>query len=308
MRDTLLSGVVVRALGRVFDVDIGRETLQCELRGRLKSSVRKANCPVCVGDRVKISRSFDHFGTIEVIEERYSKISRAAAGDAHFEQVIAANLDQMVIVAAAKAPKYTQGLIDRLMVTALNGNMAPVLCINKMDLSSGDEIEDIRTLYRELGYPVLLTSAKTGAGLDALKDQLRHRYSVLVGQSGVGKSSLLNAMEPALDIKTQSLMAQHDRGKHTTSSITLHPLSFGGYVADTPGIKELGIWGVSKENLIAFFPDLISAISVCRFRNCTHTHEPGCSLKAKIESGAVRRERYESYLSILQSLNRYSEK
>ena len=302
MNDALLSGMVVRAFGWAFDVDIGRETLRCELRGRLKATARKTSCPVCVGDRVKISRSFDHFGTIEAIEERRSKISRVATGNVALEQVIVANLDQLVIIAAAKAPKLKLGLIDRLIVTALNGKMVPVLCINKIDLSSEAEMKDVVTLYRGLGYPVLLTSAVTGEGLDTLKSQLQHKLSVFVGPSGVGKSSLLNAMEPGLGIKTQALMARHDRGKHTTSSVALHPLGFGGYVADTPGIKELGLWGVSRENLITFFPDLMVAISECKFRNCAHIHEPGCSLKASVESGQVRRERYESYLRILQSL------
>jgi ribosome biogenesis GTPase len=216
--------------------------------------------------------------------------------------VIAANLDQLVIVAAAKAPRLRLGLIDRLAVTALNGNMVPAVCINKMDLSSEPEMESVVRLYRGLGYPVLLTSALTGEGLDALMSQLRGKSSVLVGKSGVGKSSLLNAMEPGLGIKTQGLMARRDRGRHTTASVALHPLSSGGYVADTPGIKELGLWGVDTASLMSFFPDLTAAVSQCRFRNCAHISEPGCSLRAAVDSGQVRRERYGSYLRILSSL------
>lgn len=305
MQDALVEGLVVRAFGWAFDVHIGDRTVRCELRGRLKASERKTTSPVCVGDRVQVALHSSQAGTIEEIGERRSKLSRKASGTTPFEQVIAANLDQLVIVAATQTPKLRLGLVDRLVVTALTGNMAPVLCINKMDLvASRDGIERVVAPYRELGYPVLLTSALTGEGLHALSAQLKDRLSAFVGQSGVGKSFLLNVLEPGLGIKTQGLMARNDRGKHTTASAALHPLSGGGYVADTPGIKELGLWGVDTSCLLDLFPDLRSALTQCRFRNCAHIHEPGCSLKAAVESGRAPRERYESYLRMLRSLEK----
>jgi ribosome biogenesis GTPase len=257
---------------------------------------------VIVGDWVAVEPTGPLSGVIETICPRRSRFSREASGSRPYEQIIAVNLDQLVVVVSIREPSLRVGFIDRAVVMALRGKMQPVVCINKIDLGLEDEYFAIGKMYRDLGYGVYFTSARTGDGVEAFKAGLKGRVSAVVGQSGVGKSSLLNRIEPGLSIKTQKLMKQHDRGRHTTAAVQLYRLREGGYVADTPGIKELRLWGVNRLKLIEFFAEMGPLASGCRFRNCTHLREPGCSVREAVELGEISPLRYEGYSRIMATL------
>lgn len=297
-----MKGRIVRVSGVQYLVEIAGEPWQCELRGRLKGGIRRTTSPVIAGDWVEVSPLGPRNGIIEAIQPRYSHFSRATSGSRPYEQIIAVNLDQLVVVAAVCQPVLRTGFIDRAVVMGLKGGMQPVICINKVDLDPEGKGRAIGQVYRDLGYTVLFTSARTGEGIPAFGKTLRDCFSGMVGQSGVGKSSLLNHLEPGLSIKTQELMKRHDRGKHTTSAVQLYRLAEGGYIADTPGIKELHLWGVSREELVHYFVEMSPLTPYCQFRNCIHVHEPGCAIRKGVESGRIADFRYAGYQRILESL------
>jgi len=238
---------------------------------------------------------------VKGISPRRSRLSRPASVHARVkEQVLAANADLLVVVAAAESPPFRPGLVDRFLIAAEVGGVQPVLCINKMDLVE-TEPSDLAA-YRSLGIPVILTSCETGEGIDTLRDALRGKLSVLAGHSGVGKSSLLHALDPGLTVITQPISESTNRGRHTTSNARLYQMDGEIQIIDTPGIRSLGLWQVEPEVLTLFFSDLAAAAENCRFRNCTHIHEPDCGVLAAVASGAVHPERYASYLRIRASL------
>jgi len=297
-----MKGRVVRVSGLQHLVEVAGEAWQCELRGRLKEGIRRTTSPVIAGDWVEVSPRGSRTGVIEAIQPRYSQFSRAASGSRPYEQIVAANLDQLVVVVAIRQPAMRTGFIDRAVVMGLKGKMQPVVCINKVDLDPQGMGRAIGQVYRELGYTVLFTSAHTGEGIPDFREALRDRVSGMVGQSGVGKSSLLNLLDPGFSIKTQQLMKQHDRGRHTTAAVHLYKLEDGGYVADTPGIKELRLWGVKREELVHYFVEMNPLIERCQFRNCIHLHEPGCAIREGVENGQVAPFRYAGYQRIIESL------
>ena len=299
-----MRGRVVRLSGRKCLVEAEGGTWQCDLSGRLKMGVRRASSPVVVGDWVDFAPTVERGrGVIEAVHPRTSKFSRLAVAARPYEQIVAANLELLVVVVAARNPALSTGFVDRALVMALKGGLEPVICINKADLDPQRLTDPVASIYRVLGYQVLYTSALNGEGLEAFKALLKNRLSVVIGHSGVGKSSLLNCVQPGLDIETRSMMKKHDRGRHTTAAVQLHALSQGGYVADTPGVKELQLWQVGRGALIDYFTDMAPFEGECHFRDCLHVHEPDCRVRAAVEAGRVAPSRYEAYCRILQSLD-----
>ena len=294
-------------LQSLVESDDGR-CWRCEIRGRLKEGFRSTSSPVVTGDWVDFAPTGSARGVIESLYPRHSKISRAAAGSRPYEQVLAANIDQFIVVVSRRQPVVSPGFIDRALVTALAGSIQPLICLNKIDLSDSDcSARHLERVYGSLGYQLVRTSAKTGAGIDSLERLLEERVSAFVGQSGVGKSTLLNRI-CTLDIPTAELMKKHDRGKHTTAATQLYALpAGGGYVADTPGLKSLQPWGVDRGNLVEHFVEMAPLVDDCRFRDCSHLHEPGCAIREAVDRGAVSTMRYEGYSHIADSLRGVSE-
>jgi ribosome biogenesis GTPase len=212
--------------------------------------------------------------------------------------VLVANVDQLVIVMSAAEPRLKPNLIDRMLVTAEKGGIRPIICINKIDLIEPADLMPITGVYAQLGYDVVLVSAKDNIGIDRLRERLAGAESVVSGQSGVGKSSLLNAIEPDLALRVQTVSAETQKGRHTTTTAVLIPLSFGGYVVDTPGIRQFQLWDVIPEEVAGFFRDLRPYVSRCRFPDCTHTHEDDCAVKDAVADGWIDTRRYESYVQI----------
>jgi ribosome biogenesis GTPase len=238
---------------------------------------------------------------VRAVAPRTSKLSRPGGEHARVaQQVFAANIDVLVVVAAAAKPAFRPGLVDRYLIAAEVGGVTPILCLNKLDLvdSEPPELE----AYRSLGIKVICTSCKTGEGLDELREALRGKLSVFAGHSGVGKSSLLNSLQPGLDLATREISEATQRGKHTTSTARLYELDDGLRIIDTPGIRQLGLWGVSPEEVAFYFPEIAEHAEACKFRDCTHTHEPDCAVRQAVDVGQLPRLRFESYLRIREGL------
>ena len=275
----------------------GREEL-CRIDENL---VEKGSTILVPGDEVLVEDAGDS-AWVRAVAPRRSTLSRPAGREARLsEQIYAANIDTLVIVAAAAKPAFKAGLVDRYLIVADVGGITPVLCVNKMDLVEQAPAET--EWYRDLGITVVQTSCETGAGLDELRDALKGKLSVFSGHSGVGKSSLLNALQPELDLATREVSNSNDKGKHTTTSARLYELDEGVRIIDTPGIRSLGLWSVTTEDLPLYFPEFGELDERCRFRDCAHTHEPACAALAAVEAGKISRPRYDSYLRMRKSMD-----
>jgi ribosome biogenesis GTPase / thiamine phosphate phosphatase len=252
------------------------------------------------GDRVLVEFEGED-AIVRGVSPRRTRLSRPGGPHARLkEQVIAANIDLLIIVTAAMQPPFRPGLVDRYLIAAQVCGVAPVLCVNKMDLVASEP--EALSLYRELGIDIVLASCVTGQGLEDLRRILSGKISVLSGHSGVGKSSLLNALDPELRVYTTEVSESTRRGRHATTAARLYALEGGIRIIDTPGIRALGLWGVSPEELAFYFPELAEAVPGCKFRNCTHTHEPACAVREAVASGTIQEGRYQSYLRIRASL------
>jgi ribosome biogenesis GTPase len=218
------------------------------------------------------------------------------------EQVIAANVDQMVIVVSVAHPKFKQHLIDRFTVAAIKGGLKPAIVINKIDLSHKVDLRRIGEIYRGLEMPVVRSSCTDGRGIEDLRLVLKDHESILVGHSGVGKSTLLNRVKPGLDLRTREVSEATNKGTHATTAIELYPLDFGGYVVDTPGLKVLGLWDLDQDELETLFPEFKPYLGQCKFARCSHTHEPECAIKQAVTEHEIYSERYESYARILSDI------
>jgi ribosome biogenesis GTPase len=295
-------GRVYGSEGGVYRVCLeSGEEVEATLRGRLKRQARTGD-KVVVGDRVEIFRDPDGTATIEDVHPRETEVVRRGPGGRR-PKVVAANVHRLVIVMAVARPEPRQALIDRLLIIGEANGLEPVLVLNKLDLreiSDPPGIAALLELYRELGYRVLATSVKDGRGLDLLREVLCHGTSALVGPSGVGKSSLLNAIQPGLGLRIGELSQKRGGGRHTTVSGRLIPLACGGLVADTPGFSDAGVWGVEPRELERCFPDFAPYRDACRFRECTHLHEPGCRVREALEEGWIDPVRFASYRALRQ--------
>ncbi|MDP2361905.1 MAG: ribosome small subunit-dependent GTPase A [bacterium] len=254
---------------------------------------------IAVGDRVLVNVAE---GVIAEVLARRNRISRASKIHREVEQVLVANVDQILVVASVQDPYLKPGLIDRYLLSAERFGIQALVCLNKIDLAPPEAWEDVAVAYREAGLRVLACSATDGRGLDDLREALRGRVSVLSGQSGVGKSSLLNALDPDLRLPVGEVMRQARKGRHTTTHSRLIPFRFGGYVADTPGIKEFTLWRMTPQEVAALYPELREWAAKCRFNDCTHTHEPDCAVLEAVDAGRVNPLRFRTYLQIVESL------
>jgi ribosome biogenesis GTPase len=305
----LAQGIVLKAQSGSFLVDGGGAVYRCRLRGRMRLDRGRAVLPVAVGDRVEFSPTAEGTprespeGAIEKVLPRRSKLSRRASGRQDVEQVLVANLDTLLVVVSVAQPIYRRGLVDRLFVSGEVGGLEPVLVMNKMDLAGeGSEVSSDLAVYEGLGYDVFPTSAVTGEGVGELADRVRGAMSVMVGPSGTGKSSLVNRIEPGLRVRTKEISRKTSKGRHTTTHLELHSLGGGGYMADTPGIREFGLWDVPPGDLHLYFPEMEPYQGSCRFSPCSHSHEPDCAVKEAVEEGRIDRGRHESYCRLLESI------
>lgn len=291
-----LQGLIIKAQSGFFTVKTGQGFVICQLRGKLKQGKAIGDL-ASIGDAVWVTVLTDGSGVIEEVEERKRAIVRLdprPQGD--YQQVLLANPDQAVFVFACAHPSPRLKMLDRFLVIAEKQNIPPVIVANKIDLV--EDAKKIFGLYESIGYPVLYTSTKTGAGIEDLKSILSGKISAFAGPSGAGKSSLLNAMQPGLGLAVNEISKVMDKGKHTTVTRELFPLEGGGYLADTPGWKSLALWDTEPEELDGYFPELRELVQHCQFNDCTHTHEPGCAVRRALDEGKIYPERYESYLRL----------
>jgi ribosome biogenesis GTPase len=278
------------------ETEIG--TLSCRLRGRLKHGPRQEDI-VAVGDWVKVTPMPKGKGMIEVVEARQRMLSRMAPmARGLYQQIILANPDQVVLVFACALPEPHLGMLDRFLVIAEKQEIPAVIAANKIDLVGQIEAERLFGHYRTLGYRLIYTSARSNIGVTELRDCLSNKISALLGPSGVGKTSLLNAMQPGLGLTVRQVSAATAKGRHTTVVRQMFRLEGGGYIVDTPGLKALALWDIQPEELDAYFPELRGLVSQCQFNDCTHIQEPGCAVRLAVASGEVARPRYESYVRI----------
>ncbi len=286
--------MIIRAQSGFFGVETEAGVIVSKLRGRLTKGPQETDA-VAVGDRVHIRMLKDGSGIIEEVADRIRVLSRRAPGRRDIEQVLVANPDQAVFVFSCAEPDPNFRMLDRLLVVAEREEIPAVVCANKIDLVAPRSAKAEFGEYARLGYGVVYTSAVTGKGVRELRNILTGKLSVLTGPSGVGKTSLLNAIQPHLGLRTREVRRKTGKGKHTTVVPELLPLERGGYVADTPGLKAFALWDIEPEELDAYFPELRGLVADCEFSDCTHTHEPGCAVIAAVERGEISPERYDSY-------------
>jgi ribosome biogenesis GTPase len=295
-------GLVIRVTGGDVWVEVDGRLVSCVLRGRFRQQGK--HIPVAAGDRIVVGFGAGEVdsGTIEEVLPRTSWLSRFVGGRESVERLIVANVDVVFIVATLREPDVNYRFIDRVLASAEWGEATACVCLNKTDLiEESRELEDFCKLYSSCGYETVRTSAKTGEGVDGLKDRLRGGIYAFVGESGVGKSSLLMRMDQKLDLKVRELGEKSGRGRHTTSYSQLFSIQ-GGYMADTPGIQKFGFPGMDADDVARSFPELISLTKSCHFPRCTHSHEPKCAVKAAVKRGHIHRSRYDSYLDILTEI------
>lgn len=292
------AGVVLRHEGGTVVVDLGGEEARCVVRKSLRRDDAKG---VAVGDRVRVSRSGDGLA-VEAVEPRKGWISRPDPSNPRREQVIVANVDFALVVVAAKQPDLSPGLIDRFLVAIEGRGIDAGLAVNKIDLDPDGTRGSAVSGYRAIGYPVVEVSSATGAGLEELRELLRGRTTTMLGHSGVGKSSLANALDPSLRIRVGEVNDFTGLGTHTTTAVSLLRLPWGGYLVDTPGIREFGLWRIPSRELHRCFREMAPLAPECRFNDCIHEREPGCAVKAAAESGRIFSWRWESYLRLLAEM------
>jgi len=302
-----LEGRVLRAESGRFIVDVGELRVPCRLRGRIRKQQLGQVRNVVVGDRVlvQLTGSLPHpeaEGVIEELLPRDSHLSRASAERTPRQQVLMANLDRVFVVMAAARPDFNPRLLDRFLVALAHQELDGVVVLNKCDLTGAATRTAVVLPYRAAGYPVLMTSALTGEGIERLSSSMQGRVSLFLGPSGAGKSSLLHAIQPGLELAVRTVSESTGKGRHTTSATELHALDRGGWVADSPGVREFGLWGIAEAELATCFPEFRPHLDRCHYPNCTHSHEPDCGLRAAVEERAVDPRRFESYLRILESL------
>ena len=298
MDASCLPGRVLRVHGldNVVRLDDGR-ILRCKVRRLLKSLASDERNVVTTGDRVWVRPSLNDEGFIEGVEPRHGILTRASRGREH---VLVANVDQVVIVIALKEPELKPHLIDRYLASALQGGIEPIVCLNKADLVDPADYQPLIGFYSQLGVPALLTSATTGLGMDRLRRMLNGRQSVFSGQSGVGKSSLLNAIQPGLGLLVRTVSDVNQKGRHTTSSTQLLELHFGGWVVDTPGIRQFELWNIRPEEVEGYFAEFRPYVPLCSYPDCTHTHEGRCAVKDAVARRQISERRYVSYLGMFE--------
>jgi ribosome biogenesis GTPase len=305
-----MRGRVLKSTGSWYQVCTeDGQLFPCRIKGKFRLNGIKHTNPITVGDWVNFElEGTEGNGVIDKIEERQNYIIRKSNNLSKQTHIIASNIDQAILIISLVSPRTSTGFIDRFLVTAEAYHIPCVLVFNKQDLMTEGFIEirnELIDLYSKIGYQCIQTSVKNGHGLDEFKEILRNKNSLLSGHSGVGKSSLINAIEPGLDLKTAVVSAASNKGQHTTTFAEMHPLQFGGYLIDTPGIREFGVVDISKQELSHFFKEMKGLIGQCKFNNCIHLNEPGCAVMEAVYEGTIDMGRYQSYLSILNNEDIY---
>lgn len=297
-------GIIIKNTGSWYTVkNKSGEFIQCRIKGKFRMQGIRSTNPLAVGDNVEYGLESDNTGIIQKIIPRKNIIVRKASNLSKKTQIMAANVDQAVLVATVDFPHTSTVFIDRFLSAAESYGIPAVLVFNKLDRYGEvekDTLAEWLATYNEIGYLCIFTSAKNGTNLDAFKALLKDKVSILAGHSGVGKSTLINSVAPGLSLKTSEISEAHQTGKHTTTFSEMHPLPFGGYIIDTPGIRGFGTIDLEKEEIYHFFPEIFAEAKKCKFHNCLHTHEPGCSVKEAVDSGEIAHSRYKSYISILE--------
>ncbi|MFN1834072.1 ribosome small subunit-dependent GTPase A [Balneola sp. MJW-20] len=301
----MIKGTVIQSTGSWYQVNTGEETIACRLPGKFRLEEKDVTNPIAVGDDVIISMNEDETGRIEEILPRENYVPRSATHGKRGDQILVANIDRAFVVQSIRKPKLKEGFTDRFLVTCEAYEIEPCIIINKADLATQNDLaflEELKERYEVLGYKILITSAEKRHDLKELEDLLKDQTSVFIGPSGVGKTSLINAIDPEYNLKVGEISSYSNKGKHTTTFARLIPLSAGGYIVDTPGIREFGLVNIEPWELSLFFPEMLEPRTRCKFNNCTHVHEPGCGVIDAFEQGQIDPGRYNSYLNMLESL------
>ncbi len=302
----IYKGVVVKSTGSSYIVELSDGSrIDCRFKGKFKIKGISSTNPVVVGDKVELERIAEKdTGMISKIFPRNNYIVRKSIKLSKLSHVIASNIDNAFIIASLISPRTSSGFIDRILFTAEAYHINPIIVFNKIDLYDDEhyiKLREIESIYSNAGYKFIEISALRGDNIEGLKQLMQGKVNMVVGHSGVGKSAIINILQPGINLKTTEISAMHDKGKHTTTFAEMHKLSFGGYIIDTPGVGEFSVIDFNKAEVAGYFPELFAVIKDCRFKNCIHINEPGCAVKDAVEKGKISISRYNSYLSIMAS-------
>lgn len=301
-----VEGVVISSTGSWYEVSTERGMLTCRIRGRLRLKGIRSTNPVVVGDRVMVEPDGESSAIVEILP-RHNYVIRRASNLSKESHIIAANIDRALLIVTLHSPVTAREFVDRFLVTCEAYRVPVTIVLGKADMLVGDyeaEAEEFEAIYGDAGYDIIRLSSTTGAGVEQIRELLKNRTTLVAGNSGVGKSTLVGYIDPTLDIRTGEISESHHKGKHTTTFSTMYPIE-GGYIIDTPGIKGFGLIDIDGRELCRYFPEMMRLAPDCRFYNCTHTHEPGCAVRDAVEQGFVAWSRYESYLKILDEDDKY---
>lgn len=300
-----MEGIVIKSTGSNYFVRTNDgERIVCKLKGKIRLDLRKTTNPIAVGDKVEIESNNNNEGVITQIYPRKNYIIRKALNLSKQTHILASNIDQAILVATLVEPRTSLGFIDRFLITAEAYSIKAILLFNKQDVLAPELVEiqnEIADIYINIGYEVYQISSYDKNDVELIREIFQNKTSLLAGHSGVGKSTLINALQPGLQLKTGEISQAHLKGTHTTTFAELHPLDFGGFIIDSPGIKELGLVEMTKEELGHYFPEIRKHLGNCKFNNCIHVNEPGCAVREAFEDGQISPERFESYIKILES-------
>jgi len=302
------NGTVIKSTGSWYEVRLeSGEIIPCRIQGKFRLGTLKLTNPIAVGDSVQVNIESEEetVGTIRKINDRKNYVLRQSPRKKHFVHIIAANIDQAICIVSLYQPKIKVGFIDRFLLMTEPYEIPVTIVFNKSDLNKEEDQEYItylRTIYENIGYQTLLTSNETGEGIEELKDILKGKLSLIAGQSGVGKSTLVNSLAPELDLRTQEISDYSGKGQHTTTFAEIFELPSGGQIIDTPGIKTLGFNYLEEKDVSHNFREFFHLSSDCKFSDCMHINEPNCAVKTAIEDGKVAPSRYENYLALLQEI------
>jgi len=300
-----MKGIVIKSTGSWYSVLVeGGNVLECRIKGLFRIKGIKTTNPIAVGDVVNFEMEEDGRGVIHEIEERKNYIIRKSINLSKQSHILAANVDQALLIVTLALPRTSFGFMDRFLLTAEAYHIPTIIVFNKLDLFEDDkemmvELDNAIALYEKIGYSCLKVSGKNKIGIDVLKTSTKSKTTLIAGHSGVGKSTLINSLDSKLNLKTGELSDAHFKGKHTTTFAEMHALSYGGFIVDTPGIKELGLVDMEKEEIGNYFPEMFALKNQCKFNNCVHVNEPNCAVLKAVDNGEIAISRYNSYLGII---------